>query len=803
MSKFRPTGDARRTRRRPTDDPVGDLPIPIFGVVGDYYFGASASSSSRRGGNLVNNAIDDTTTTTTKPLSGMIRGYHAAEEDVEFRRGVTERGNWRDSHHGGEEGMRRGVDESQLLHGVMSSGVVDRNHDVVRTMGPSRRRRRWGGDDDDYERYNDGFGSFDVARLLRLVVVVVVVAMAALIATHAIGGEGERLFVIAPLLARLALSSSRHGMAGDDGGGRRRALLELVGVRGREGLGGGDDDDDIGYREPSSSIPRPSFVLDRPYATSSYYAATSNVDLLSKMGKAITMMRSDAYRRKKEGATMSNRLAILRPFGDFDAIDLPATFDRWNSFVPCRAAEMDLGDDIDENEGTGGREGEVGVVDEWVIFDVSMNGTGPRLDGGEEGMWECDDNSTSSSSSPWPTTRRCRRKRPVGGMREHFDGVPAYRLRTTSADLFLLYSRTYTENGNAVNAVDAIMKEFFSPGGWSRCFDNVYAVEAGISKELDLYIPEAQSELLNWVNGPNRAYGAGYRIVQSGEWGNYDAFYLMEGESVPVKNYWLDVIHGEVNAHRPFAVLGSRYDGDRWDGFYESVPVSLLHHVNGNGIYNISHPLLERIVGQLEVEATSPYNSIPYDYRMSQIWTEGTLGIVPKLAPKIMLNEKGENITLSDNLEMFSSWADRWKDEEPYKNTMAIHNYAATNILPRHLGLEYVIHGAKLYSPWDPTRMEITLVVSEWFYDRSLSLIKDLDDKDHPFSGVIIMIPESVSNSHDYSKYTSVPVTLQYRRAPDFMDLCAAEVTTDWFMITNSYHQVSRHVDLMFTVSWT
>lgn len=88
---------------------------------------------------------------------------------------------------------------------------------------------------------------------------------------------------------------------------------------------------------------------------------------------------------------------------------------------------------------------------------------------------------------------------------------------------------------------------------------------------------------------------------------------------------------------------------------------SLLHHTNGNGIYNTSHPLLERLTGQLEVEAPCPYNSIPYDYRMSQMWVEGTLGIVPELAPKIMLNEEGQNITLSDNLNMFSKWANRWK----------------------------------------------------------------------------------------------------------------------------------------------
>ena len=235
------------------------------------------------------------------------------------------------------------------------------------------------------------------------------------------------------------------------------------------------------------------------------------------------------------------------------------------------------------------------------------------------------------------------------------------------------------------------------------------------------------------------------------------------------------------------------------DSFYEQIPISLLHHTNGNGIYNTSHPLLERLVGQLEVEAPCPYNSIPYDYRMSQMWVEGTLGIVPKLAPKIMLNEEGQNITLSDNRAMFNKWANRWEAEEPYKFTKAIHNYAATNLIPRHLGPEYVIHGAKLYSPWDPSKIEVTLVVSEWFFDRSLNLIKSLDTKDHPFNHVIIMIPPSVSNDHDYSKYTKVPVTLQFRDSPDFMDLCSAEVSTKWFMITNAYHLVSGHVDLMFT----
>ena len=44
---------------------------------------------------------------------------------------------------------------------------------------------------------------------------------------------------------------------------------------------------------------------------------------------------------------------------------------------------------------------------------------------------------------------------------------------------------------------------------------------------------------------------------------------------------------------------------------------------------------------------------------------------------------------------MFYKWAQIWEREDPFKYTKVIHNYAATNLIPRHLGPEYVIHGAK------------------------------------------------------------------------------------------------------------
>ena len=280
------------------------------------------------------------------------------------RDGTTEDEDWRISRvRGGEKeregrGRGRGVGggESPSSYGGTSTRcgvvVVDRQRVVVRTNASRWRRRRRGGGDGDDDVDDECDGGLEATRLLRLVVVVAVAATALVVATCPIGESGKERalsFVMAPLRARLfasssSSSSSHRGMAGDDdGGGRRRALLGLVGVRGRGGRaagGDGDDDDDydendyVEHRDPSSSISRPSFVLDRPYATSSYYATTSNVYLLSRMGEA--RETTDAHRRKRTGAARSTatRLAIVRPFGEFDAMHLPTTFDRWNSLVP-------------------------------------------------------------------------------------------------------------------------------------------------------------------------------------------------------------------------------------------------------------------------------------------------------------------------------------------------------------------------------------------------------------------------------------------------------------------------------------
>ena len=285
-----------------------------------------------------------------------------------------------------------------------------------------------------------------------------------------------------------------------------------------------DDDDSDDEDEVEEDIgPRPDFVYEHPYVSSSYYTSTKSMKtLLSTQNQQVVRnLRKEAERAagidSGDENEIKTRLAIVRPFCEFDAEALPTTFTCWNALPPCKAAADDLGDDDEDYE-----------VDSYgELVGYNKNTTAGR---------NLYDQATSD--------------------RHMFDLVGSDAMKSANADVFLFYSQTFSENQVAITAVDTIIDQFFEPGGWSQCFGNIYAIEANIPQELDLYIPSAQEELYSWVNGPNRQFEAAFRIIQSGEWGEYDGFYLMEGDSVPVKAHWLDIVLSEIEVYRPFAILG-------------------------------------------------------------------------------------------------------------------------------------------------------------------------------------------------------------------------------------------------------
>ena len=135
-----------------------------------------------------------------------------------------------------------------------------------------------------------------------------------------------------------------------------------------------------------------------------------------------------------------------------------------------------------------------------------------------------------------------------------WDEFPPCSANGTVADLFLVYSQSLETSPRAQEAVGRVTDRFHKNNGWGHCFGEIFAVDADIQSDLDIYQPKEQDTNPLWVNGPNRHFE---RIVRVGQAEGFDTLYLMEGDSVPVKAYWLDSLMLDAELNRPFTILGS------------------------------------------------------------------------------------------------------------------------------------------------------------------------------------------------------------------------------------------------------
>eukprot|EP00934_Nitzschia_sp_Nitz4_P003863 Nitzschia sp. Nitz4//scaffold121_size67750//7105//9512//NITZ4_006060-RA/size67750-augustus-gene-0.119-mRNA-1//1//CDS//3329534327//3853//frame0 len=357
-----------------------------------------------------------------------------------------------------------------------------------------------------------------------------------------------------------------------------------------------------------------------------------------------------------------------------------------------------------------------------------------------------------------------------------------------SVDLILVYSQSLDNSLIAEESVQAVKQKFMLTNGWNHSFSNFVAFGVDIDPELDLYRSSEQDWNPMWVNGPNRQFE---RLVRSvSKQAEYDLVYLMEMDSVPVKSHWLDTLTSDIETADEFAILGSKYRGDRWDSFYDKLPWSLVNHINGNAVYNLTHPLFLAFVEELEDEADTVANFIPYDYRIAQMIEEVHTGVSPKFG------KDGSNYSLPSRFVEQMSLFDL---NHLVRETSAIGNYASTNLVPSYYDdFEVIIHGAKMRSPWEDTQLgRVSLVVSDWEDVNFHALVSTLDDSIHPFSEVIIMLPEGVQRDTIQINSTT-PVRIMGRKHEHASnDLCTARVTTPWFMLTNSYYQLRKNLQLM------
>ena len=291
-------------------------------------------------------------------------------------------------------------------------------------------------------------------------------------------------------------------------------------------------------------------------------------------------------------------------------------------------------------------------------------------------------------------------------------------------DLFLSYSQAYNGTDEAARKADQstqYLMDNFKSFPWSACFQNVYRIETNIPKNEDLYLPAEKDNPL-WVNGPNQQFLRGMEIIKhhhhqvSGqEVGNdvdtspasYDYVVVMESDVMPIKPNWLVDLIREAN-EKEFCMLGSKYAGDAWDLFRSSLPLALQHHLNGNAVYNLRHPLMQFLLKQLREERGTIYKAVPYDYRISQILVQGFLGVEPEL-PLGIMSKKDLALETRDDKDRTRKFKNMWNEygtvdgESVMRESKVIQNFVGSALLPRQLNAmeASLVHGAMLYSGWE------------------------------------------------------------------------------------------------------
>jgi hypothetical protein len=124
-------------------------------------------------------------------------------------------------------------------------------------------------------------------------------------------------------------------------------------------------------------------------------------------------------------------------------------------------------------------------------------------------------------------------------------------------DLALFFSQNLqhdssTTKATVLSTVEDMISMFETE--WKHCFGRLIIQGVDVVPDDDIYDTHAQQERADWVSGPNRQFERTIRLVQ--EEGRYETMFLMESDSVPMKDNWLHALVEELEVQRPFAILG-------------------------------------------------------------------------------------------------------------------------------------------------------------------------------------------------------------------------------------------------------
>lgn len=103
------------------------------------------------------------------------------------------------------------------------------------------------------------------------------------------------------------------------------------------------------------------------------------------------------------------------------------------------------------------------------------------------------------------------------------------------------------------------------------------------------------------------------------------------------------------------------------------------------------------------MEAKTVANSIPYDYRISQMIEEATTGVAPSFNPYPGTDP------LPSKSEKLQSWSNMFDLNEVVREVSVFGNYANTNMVRAYLDdREFIMHGANMYSEWSDREIGVS-----------------------------------------------------------------------------------------------
>jgi hypothetical protein len=207
---------------------------------------------------------------------------------------------------------------------------------------------------------------------------------------------------------------------------------------------------------------------------------------------------------------------------------------------------------------------------------------------------------------------------------------------------------------------------------WRKCFTTISLLGANLTASQDQYHNRMTDP--SWNRGPNIQFYRAVRHIDEQPSSTSKLFYYMEGDNEPLADNWLDAIATEIEEKSPFSVLGGRYAGHNWDVFGDKIIVpSLRNHLNGNGVYNVDHTLL-----QLALER--------FDDSPGSSWEDKFHSSFDVYLSEILIDEMDVSV---DDLETAG------KD---YKQSSVLTNFATTLTLPQALPPSArVVHGASSF----------------------------------------------------------------------------------------------------------